>query len=51
VMQVYQGWDNSGQRFWHCSWAWVRKTPCPLSFTIIWFTNVITISAVLRTTR
>jgi hypothetical protein len=18
VMQVYQGWDNSGHRFWHC---------------------------------
>jgi hypothetical protein len=21
VMQVYQGWDNSGRRFWHCSRA------------------------------
>jgi hypothetical protein len=27
VMQVYQGWDNSGRRFWHCSRAWVSKTP------------------------
>jgi hypothetical protein len=27
VMQVYQGWDNSGRRFWHCSQAWVGKTP------------------------
>jgi hypothetical protein len=35
VMQLYQGWDNSGRHFWHCSRAWVRKTPCPLSFIII----------------
>jgi hypothetical protein len=34
VMQVYQGWDNSGRRFWHCSRAWVGKTPWPLSFII-----------------
>ena len=27
VMQIYQGWDNSGRRFWHCSRAWVSKTP------------------------
>jgi hypothetical protein len=27
VMQVYQGWDNSGRRFWHCSRAWVGKNP------------------------
>jgi hypothetical protein len=25
VMQVYQGWDNSSRRFWHCSRAWVGK--------------------------
>jgi hypothetical protein len=50
-MQVYQGWDNSSRRFWHCSRAWVGKTPCPLSFIMLWFNNVITVSAVLRTTR
>jgi hypothetical protein len=27
VMQVYQGWDNSGCRFWHYSRAWVGKNP------------------------
>jgi hypothetical protein len=51
VMQVYQEWDNSGRRFRHCSRAWVGKTPWPLPFIILWFTNVITVSAVLRTTR
>jgi hypothetical protein len=51
VMQVYQGWDNYGRRFWHCSRAWVGKTPWPLSFIILWFTNVIMVSAVLRTIR
>jgi hypothetical protein len=51
VMQVYRGWDNSGRLFQHCSRAWVSKTPCPPSFIIIWFTNVITVSAVLRTTK
>jgi hypothetical protein len=35
VMQIYQGWDNFGRRSWHCSRAWVSKTPCPLSFIII----------------
>jgi hypothetical protein len=51
VMRVYQGWNNSGRRFWHCSQAWVSKTPWPLSFIILWFTNVITVSIVLRPTR
>jgi hypothetical protein len=27
VMQVYQGWDNSDRRFWHCSGVCVGKTP------------------------
>jgi hypothetical protein len=34
VMQVYQGWDNSGRRFWHYSRAWVGKNR-PLSFIIL----------------
>lgn len=25
VMQVYQGWNNSGRRFWHCPFEWVSK--------------------------
>jgi hypothetical protein len=25
VMQVYQGWNNSGHRFWHCPYAWVSN--------------------------
>jgi hypothetical protein len=25
VMQVYEGWNNSGLRFWHYPYAWVRN--------------------------
>jgi hypothetical protein len=25
VMQVYQGWNNFGRRFWHCPYAWVSN--------------------------
>jgi hypothetical protein len=25
VMQVYEGWNNSGRRFWHCPYAWVSN--------------------------
>jgi hypothetical protein len=25
VMQVYQGWNNSGRRFWYCPYAWVSN--------------------------
>jgi hypothetical protein len=25
VMQVYQGWNNSGRHFWHCPYAWVSN--------------------------
>jgi hypothetical protein len=52
VMQIYQGWDNFGRRFWHCSRAWVGKLHdlYPSSF-YLWFTNVIMVSVVLWTTR
>jgi hypothetical protein len=24
-MQVYEGWNNSGRRFWHYQYAWVSN--------------------------
>ena len=36
VMQVYQGWNNSGRRFWHCPRAWVSKAVWHFSI-IFWF--------------
>jgi hypothetical protein len=34
VMQIYQGWNNSGHRFWLCPQAWVRNVHdiCSTSF-------------------
>jgi hypothetical protein len=50
VVQVYQGWNNSGRRFWHCPYAWVSNST---NFLIIFlsFRNVFLSFVVLHPSR
>jgi hypothetical protein len=36
VMQVYQGWNNSGRRFWHYPYAWVSNVYKFHHLSFIW---------------